>query len=87
MLRNLQRLRAQYHQQAQERAQTAKSRAPEGGDPRNVDNTVDRMEEDDVGLTDESRVKKNPSALDCFKVLQSGSALECLGLLRSGSAS
>ena len=41
MLRNLQRLRAQYHQQAQERAQTAKSQAQEGGDPKNVDSTVD----------------------------------------------
>ena len=63
MLRNLQRLRAQHHQQAQERAQTAKSGALEGDDPRNVDNTVDRMEKDDAGLTDEPRVKKNPTEL------------------------
>ena len=63
MLRNLQRLRAQYHPQAKERAQAAKSRAPEGGDPKTVDNTVDRMEEDDVGTTEEPRVKKNPTEL------------------------
>ena len=63
MLRNLQRWRAQYQQPAQERSQAPKSRAPEGADPRNVDNTIDRMGEDDVGLTDEPRVKKNPTDL------------------------
>ena len=63
MLRILQGLRAQYHHETQERAQAAKSRAPEGGNPKTKENTIDRMEEDDDAHTEESRMKKNSTQL------------------------
>ena len=61
MSRYVQRLRAQYQQAVQDRAQREKDRAETGRNPQTGETFDDRMEEDDVGDVGEKSAKRNPA--------------------------
>ena len=63
MLRNVQRLRAQYHQSVQDRAHKEKVRAEKGKDTLAGETLDDRMDEDDVGEAGEKQAKRNPTEM------------------------
>ena len=58
MLHNVQRLRAQYQRLVQERAQSEKDRAEQGGKTQSRETPDDRMDDDDIGDAGE-KSKKN----------------------------
>ena len=68
MLRNVERLRAQYQQSLQERAQRKKGRARQGGKTQNVETPDDRIDEDDVGNAGGKSTKRNPTERSKKKV-------------------
>ena len=59
MLRNVQRLRAQYQQNVQHRAQSENDRAEKGRNPQAGETPDDHTDEDDVGDAGEKLAKRN----------------------------
>ena len=65
MLRNVQRLRAQYHESVQDWAHNDMDRAGKGKDSQDGENLDDRMEEDDVG--DTGKLALEARAVSCVR--------------------